>query len=255
MLDIEDKKVQQSLLLIAVIVIAILYFIFNQEEEYQMQMVKPAKSKLEKKEEQFTSIKKEIKKSISTKNTKKEVEEVKEQLEEVEEVLEKKLEEKKTILFSSSDSSGRYTIKLVSNIEISIDGKNSTRYVPMTGIIQENSEESSFTISLNENYLDYINDINLIVKDITNKDRKLECSASFLSGVNADTQYNLKLELSTDILTCYIDSEESLPEFILNELNKNSGAIIINTEEYNKGIEVPKEFEKLIPLNKKENSN
>lgn len=69
------------------------------------------------------------------------------------EVEEKKVEKKGEVLFSSTDSSVRYTIQLISNIDIEIRNKNSTRYVPIIGEIEENSNISRFTISISEDYL------------------------------------------------------------------------------------------------------
>ena len=46
---------------------------------------------------------------------------------------EKQIEEKGKVLFSSVDSTGRYTILLINEVDIEIPKRNSVRYVPING--------------------------------------------------------------------------------------------------------------------------
>lgn len=236
--DFNDRKTQFVFLLIIIIFIVIVYNIFNQEENTQIEIVEPIKINIEKKTEEPIFKEISIKQDKATFESKIEKKEKKIKVsEENTKVFDEKIKEKEITLFSSNDSSGRYTIKLISNLEIIIENKHSTRYVPIIGKIEDNSNTGIFSISLNEDYIDYVNDSKLIIIDITNKKRKLECSGSFLYSVNIDTRYNIKLDVNEDFMSCYISSEERLPDFIIEELGKNQNSIMINLDEHNKSLD------------------
>ncbi len=238
--DLEDRKTQIAFLILILLVLGSAYYFFSSEKEYKMEIVKPVHPKKEKKFEEV-SLKKEI---INKKEITKKIENFEENPNKIEEKkeFENKIEDKKTILFSSADSSGRYTIQLISDFEITIENKYSTSYVPMNGKIEDESQKGNFTLSLSEDYLDYVSDLKLIVKDITKKERKLECSASFLSGVDIYSEYQIKLEVLGNSLNCYIESEKKLPDFIIDDIKQNTRPIIINTDEHNKGLKIPEKF-------------
>jgi hypothetical protein len=109
----------------------------------------------------------------------------------------------------------------------------------MIGIIEDGLHKGNFSLSLSENYLDYINDLKLVVQDITDKERKLDCSTYFLAGVDINNEYKIKLEAVGNSLMGYIESQEKLPEFIINEMGEKLKPVIINTDKHNQGLEAP----------------
>ena len=147
----------------------------------------------------------------------------------------KKMEEKGKVLFSSLDSSGRYTIQLINEVNIEIPQKNTTRYVPIIGELEENSTISDFTISISENYLDYISDLKLKIIDNMDEKRVIETHTYFLGTLDLNSNYNIKLKISGDTLDGEIKSSSKLPDFMIEELSKDE-PIIIDEDEYNKSI-------------------
>ena len=148
---------------------------------------------------------------------------------------EKQIEKKGKVLFSSTDSSGRYTIQLVNNIDIEIRDKNSTRYVPIIGEIEENSNISRFTISISEDYLNYLGELSIKILDVTNKERVIETISYFLGSLDVNSSYNIKLNISGDTLDGEIKSSERMSDSMINELS-NDEPIMVNVEENNKNI-------------------
>ncbi|MCG3675294.1 hypothetical protein L5F46_10975 [Aliarcobacter butzleri] len=147
----------------------------------------------------------------------------------------KMIEEKGNVLFSSLDSSGRYTIQLINEVNIEIPQKNTTRYVPIIGELEENSTISDFTISVSENYLDYISDLKLKIIDNMDEKRVIETHTYFLGTLDLNSNYNIKLKISGDTLDGEIKSSSKLPDFMIEELSKDE-PIIIDENEYNKSI-------------------
>ena len=150
-------------------------------------------------------------------------------------VEEKQVEEKGKVLFSSTDSSGRYTIQLINSVDIEIRSKDSTRYVPIIGEIEEGSDLNTFTISISEDYLDYLSSMTIRILDATNKERKIETAAYFLGTLDVNNTYNIKLTVLGDTADGHIKSSERMPDFMINEMS-NSGPVIINEEEHNKSV-------------------
>ena len=56
------------------------------------------------------------------------------------------------------------------------------RYVPINGEIEENSTVSEFTISISQDYLNFISDLKLKIIDKMNEDRVLETHTYFLGA-------------------------------------------------------------------------
>lgn len=147
---------------------------------------------------------------------------------------EKQIEEKGKVLFSSVDSTGRYTILLINEIDIEIPKRNSVRYVPINGEI-ENSTVSEFTISISQDYLNFISDLKLKIIDKMNEDRVLETHTYFLGALDLDTFYEVLLNISGDTLDGKIKSSSKLSDFMIEELSKDE-PIIIDENEYNKSL-------------------
>ena len=214
--NLEDKRIKIIVILVALIGFLIYYF--YPKDEYVMEMVKPTRPHIEKVEEI-----KELPKQKIIEEAKVEVEEKK-----VEE--EKQIEKKGKVLFSSTDSSGRYTIQLINNIDIEIRNKNSTRYVPIIGEIEENSNISRFTISISEDYLNYLGELSIKILDVTNKERVIETVSYFLGALDINSSYNIKLNISGDTLDGEIKSSKRMSDFVVNKLS-NDESIMINEQE------------------------
>ena len=219
--NLEDKKIKIIVILVALIGFLIYYF--YPKDEYVMEMVKPTRPTIQKVEEI-----KELPKQEKEKVTKVEVEEKK-----VDE--EKQIIKRGNILFSSTDSSKRYNIQLVNNVDIEVKNKNITRYVPIIAEIEENSNISGFTISISEDYLPYLNQLSIKIIDSTNDERIIETASYFLGALDINSTYNIKLKISGDTLDGEIQSSEKMSDSIINELS-NDEPIMINVEENNKNI-------------------
>ena len=161
-----------------VVLITFSIYYFYPKDDYVMEMVKPVNPVVEKIEKIENTPKKEN--IVVPKD-----EEKKENV-----VEEKQVEEKGKVLFSSTDSSGRYTIQLINSVDIEIRSKDSTRYVPMIGEIEEGSDLNTFTISISEDYLDYLSSMTIRILDVTNKERKIETAAYFLGTLDVNNTYN-----------------------------------------------------------------
>lgn len=221
MLDLEDKRIKIIVILVTLIVFLIYYF--YPKDEYVMEIIKPTRPHIEKVEE-ITEFAKQ--KSIEV--VKVEVEEKK-----VEE--EKQVIKRGNILFSSTDSSKRYNIQLVNNVDMEVKNKNLTRYVPIIAEIEENSNISGFTTSISEDYLPYLNQLSIKIIDSINSERIMETASYFLGALDINSTYNIKLKISGDTIDGEIQSSEKMSDFLMNELS-NDEPIMINVEENNKNI-------------------
>lgn len=224
--NLEDKRVKVLVILVALVGFLIYYF--YPKDEYVMEMVKPTRPPIQKVEE-IKELPKQEKEEV-VKIEEKKVEK------------EKEIEEKGKVLFSSTDSSGRYTIQLINNIDIEIREKNSTRYVPIIGEIAENSNISRFTISISEDYLNHLSELSIKILDETNKDRVIETVSYFLGSLDVNSSYNIKLNISGDTLDGEITSSEKMSDSMINELS-NDEPVMINTEENNRNIIINEQVE------------
>jgi hypothetical protein len=224
--NLEDKRVKVLVILVASVGFLIYYF--YPKDEYVMEMVKPTRPPIQKVEE-IKELPKQEKEEV-VKIEEKKVEK------------EKEIEKKGKVLFSSTDSSGRYTIQLINNIDIEIREKNSTRYLPIIGEIAENSNISRFTISISEDYLNHLSELSIKILDETNKDRVIETVSYFLGSLDVNSSYNIKLNISGDTLDGEITSSEKMSDSMINELS-NDEPVMINTEENNRNIIINEQVE------------
>ncbi|RBQ31953.1 hypothetical protein CRU92_04075 [Arcobacter sp. FW59] len=153
----------------------------------------------------------------------------------IEQKQEKEIEEKGKILFSSSDETGRYNVQLLNVVDIEVPKRNSTRYIPIMGEIEDNNIVSEFTISISENYLDYLSDLKFKIVDNENIERDIETYTYFLGTLDLNSNYNIKLKISGDTLDGEIKSSSKLPDFMIEELSKDE-PVQINVEEYNRSL-------------------
>jgi len=238
MLNFDNDKVK-PFVIISVIVLLGIYF-FYPEEEYHTQPIKVVQPKIEKKIEHIDfdeSIVEEVQKTTIEPVKKIKIADKKEAQEEIKPKVQE-IEQKQIVLVSTKDFSGRYTIKLISEIEIVVKNRNITRYVTMFGNIEEDSISNQFNMSLSQDYIEHIGDLKLQIEDITDEKRKLESDLYFLSNLNVDTSYEIKLDILDDTVTGYIVSSQEMPAFLRKEL-ENDLPIVINIEEHNKGLTPP----------------
>jgi len=132
-----------------------------------------------------------------------------------------KIKEETITLSSTSDKNNKYAVFLKSSQKI-ISVLPGGKYILLNGTIEEDSRQSKFSFSLNEHYKNYIEYTYI---EVTNKEfnTTISCDGSFLSGVDPDYKYFLKLDISGDMLSCYIDGEEennySKDNKLLRDLN------------------------------------
>jgi hypothetical protein len=221
MLDIKDKRIEIVFILILLIFFVTYYF--YPKDDYVMEMVKPTRPQIEKVEE----VKETIKKSpVSLSKT-----EIEEKVKE-----EKQIIERGKILFSSTDSLGKYEIQLINNIDMEIKNKNMTRYVPITGEINDGIDTHDFSISISEDYLNHLGDLKVKIVDNSNEKRVIETLGYFLGALDINSSYNIKLNISGDTLDAEIKSSEKMPDYMIEEVSKDE-PFVINTEEHNKNIQ------------------
>lgn len=221
MLDKKDKKIEIVFILILLIFFVTYYF--YPKDDYVMEMVKPTRPQIEKVEE----VKETIKKSpVSLSKT-----EIEEKVKE-----EKQIIERGKILFSSTDSLGKYEIQLINNIDMEIKNKNMTRYVPIIGEINDGIDTHDFSISISEDYLNHLGDLKVKIVDNSNEKRVIETLGYFLGALDINSSYNIKLNISGDTLDAEIKSSEKMPDYMIEEVSKDE-PFVINTEEHNKNIQ------------------
>ncbi|RBQ31814.1 hypothetical protein CRU92_06300 [Arcobacter sp. FW59] len=151
------------------------------------------------------------------------------------------MEEKGKILFSSSDESGRYTVQLLNAVDIEVPKRISTRYIPIMGEIEDNNIVSEFTISISENYLNYLSDLKFKIVDNENIERDIETYTYFLGALDLNSIYTISLKISGDTLDGKIKSSSKFPEFVLKGLQNSSQPILINEDDY---IKIPSSSDK-----------
>ena len=152
MLDLEEKKLK--IIVILATLIGILIYYFYPKDEYVMEMVKPSRPLVEKIEETPKKENFVIPKVV---------EEKKENI-----VEEKQIIEKGNILFTETDSTGRYTIQLLNAIDINLKKNDNSRNITIFGQIEDNSEKTEFSISIGEEYINYLSDLKIKILDSAN---------------------------------------------------------------------------------------
>ena len=183
-----------------------------------MEMVKPSRPSVEKIEEISEFNKKKIPTSLKVEFKEKKTEE------------EKQIIERGNVLFTETDSSGKYIIQLVNAIDINFKNNDNSRNITISGQIEDNSEKTEFSISIGEEYINYLSDLRIRIVDSTNKERVIETASYFLGALDLDSSYKIKLNVIGDTLDGEIISSEKLSKDILKEIG-NTKENIVNTEE------------------------
>jgi len=232
-IDWEEDRLK-ILIFIAFILGVILYFSLQENEE-EYKIIKAVQPKVEKEiiPVQPIEIQKEkivIKEKVKPKIKK--IEPTENEITEDENIsLPQEIKEELIELYRSNDNSGRYTIKLLSNKTVKEKRRDFTRYIIISGEIENDNEINEFPMSLNENYTEFTDDIFITIDDITRDDNKtLKCNGYFLSSLDIDTMYQIKIDIVDDTTNCYIKSQQSLPPFI-KDLGNNVKPVISETQE------------------------
>ena len=178
-IDLEDKRIKIAVTLVAIVGFATYYF--YPKDEYVMEMVKPTRPPAQKIEEIKELNKKEI--LIAPKI------EIKEKKAEDE----KQIIERGNVLFTESDPSGRYTIQLINDIDINLKSKDNSRNITIFGQIEDNSVNTDFSISIGEEYINYLSDLKIKIIDSSNKERVIETASYFLGALDLNSSYKIKL--------------------------------------------------------------
>ena len=179
---------------------------FYPKDEYVMEMIKPTRPIIEKVEELKELNKKEI--FVAPK-----IEEKKESI-----VEEKQIIEKGNVLFTETDSSGRYTIQLLNAIDINLKNNDNSRNITIFGQIEDNSEKTDFSISVGEEYINYLSDLKIKIVDSTNNERVIETASYFLGALDLDSSYQIKLNITGNTLDGEIINSEKLSKDTLEHI-------------------------------------
>jgi len=238
MLDFENDK--PKVFLVGGIVVLLLVYFFYPEEEYHPEAIKVVQPHIEKEVESEYVYEDEpkVKDELKTIIPKSQNREIEEKIIEPKEQKVIEIEKKEVVLFSTKDFSGRYTINLVSDIEVVVKNRNMTRYVVLRGKLEEDSVVNQFNMSLSQDYIEEMEHLKFVVNDVTDENRKLQTDAYFLSDLDINTDYEIKLDITEDTISGYIVSFQEIPAFIRKELEKGL-PMIIDTEEHNKGLTPP----------------
>lgn len=206
-MTINSAKINNIVILLAIVGFLIYYF--YPKDEYVMEMVKPTRPIIEKVEELKELNKKEI--FVAPK-----IEEKKESI-----VEEKQIIEKGNVLFTETDSSGRYTIQLLNAIDINLKNNDNSRNITIFGQIEDNSEKTDFSISVGEEYINYLSDLKIKIVDSTNNERVIETASYFLGALDLDSSYQIKLNITGNTLDGEVINSEKLSKDTLKEIEEN----------------------------------
>jgi len=233
MLNIDWEENRIKVLIFIAISLGIIFYFSSSNDDFEVQDIKVVQPKIEKEitaepNKENIIIKEKIKLKIQK------IEDVKDDIMKNENISQpQEIKEELIELYRSSDNSGRYTIKLLSNKTVENKKRNFTRYIIISGEIENDSQISEFPMSLNENYTEFTEDIFITINDITRDDNKtLKCDGYFLNSLNIDTMYQIKIDIIEDSTNCYIKSQQALPPFI-KELGNNIKPVIVEVEERN----------------------
>ena len=221
-MNIEDRRIKIAVILVVILVVIVGFtaYYFYPKDEYVMEMVKPSRPSVEKIEEISEFNKKKIPTSLKVEFKEKKTEE------------EKQIIERGNVLFTETDSSGKYIIQLVNAIDINFKNNDNSRNITISGQIEDNSEKTEFSISIGEEYINYLSDLRIRIVDSTNKERVIETASYFLGALDLDSSYKIKLNVIGDTLDGEIISSEKLSKDILKEIG-NTKEKIVNTKEEN----------------------
>ena len=217
-IDLEDKRIKIAVTLVAIVGFATYYF--YPKDEYVMEMVKPARPPVQKIEEIKELGKKEILISPKVEIKEKKAED------------EKQIIERGNVLFTETDTSGRYTIQLLNAIDINLKSKDNSRNITIFGQIEDNTVKTDFSISIGEEYINYLSDLKIKILDSANNERVIETASYFLGALDLNSSYKIKLNINGDTLDGEVINSEKLSEDILKEI-ENSEQKIVNKEENN----------------------
>ncbi len=217
-IDLEDKRIKIAVTLVVIVGFATYYF--YPKDDYVMEMVKPTRPPVQKVEEIKELGKKEILISPKVEIKEKKAED------------EKQIIERGNVLFTETDTSGRYTIQLLNAIDINLKSKDNSRNITIFGQIEDNSIKTDFSISIGEQYINYLSDLKIKILDSANNERVIETASYFLGALDLNSSYKIKLNINGDTLDGEVINSEKLSEDILKEI-ENSEQKIVNKEENN----------------------
>ena len=211
-IDLEDKRIKIAVTLVVIVGFATYYF--YPKDDYVMEMVKPTRPPVQKVEEIKELGKKEILISPKVEIKEKKAED------------EKQIIERGNVLFTETDTSGRYTIQLLNAIDINLKSKDNSRNITIFGQIEDNSIKTDFSISIGEEYINYLSDLKIKIIDSSNKERVIETASYFLGVLDLDSSYKIKLNISGDTLDGEMITTEKMPDNILKEIENTEHKII-----------------------------
>lgn len=224
-----------KLILASIVIIWGLFFFFQEEKkEIEPKIEKKIVKKQVKEPEVIEKFKEEKQIVIKEEPKKQEIiEEV------VEEIVEKQieLEQKKHVLYQTSSISHMHTIKLISNIKIN-NLSSEPDYISLEGnVVNPDGVDGRFSLSIRENYLEYLSDMVIEVEDKISKSTS-NCDASFLIGIDKDGFYKFNYDSSS----CYIT--EYKPESVFfKKMRANTNPVKLTEEQFKK---LPKETQEKI---------
>ena len=218
MIDLEDKRIKIAVT--SVVIVGFVTYYFYPKDDYVMEMVKPTRPPVQKVEEIKELGKKEILISPKVEIKEKKAED------------EKQIIERGNVLFTETDTSGRYTIQLLNAVDINLKNNDNSRNITIFGQIEDNTVKTEFSISINEEYINYLSDLKIKILDSANNERVIETASYFLGALDLNSSYKIKLNINGDTLDGEVINSEKLSEDILKEI-EYSEQKIVNKEENN----------------------
>lgn len=113
-------------------------------------------------------------------------------------------------MVKKSDETKKYIVSIISDKTI-ISTSSGSAYIILNGIINDEGEENKFSISFNENYMNYLDSVYIQVTN-SKSETLSRCDGTFLNGVSSDYNYDLGIDISGENLSCYITSEKEKPD-------------------------------------------
>ena len=81
-----------------------------------------------------------------------------------------------------------------------------TKFISIIGIINDNKEDSSFALSVDENYIYNLENISLKIEDLENNEFAV-CNGNFLSNLSTEFNYSMNIFFSGVSADCNIVSQ------------------------------------------------
>lgn len=138
----------------------------------------------------------------------------------------------------------RYSLKVILNDSIDLHHTEVSRYNILKVNINNKNKTNVLFLSLNQQYNNYLNNIDFILFDVVLK-KEYKCNGYFLEHLELLTEYEINFDLIDNNLYCYKISEKKFKLVSPNLKSKNRSNIleeINNIEKEKKNLSKPNNY-------------